>query len=81
MQQIKTNLDKRVETGAVQFDDDWPGVFIRGDNSFYLSMLLTQAIEQLNKSIDDRDQSYIQSTILVSSLESLNDLLKSAHKG
>ncbi len=24
----------RVETGVVQFDDDWPGVFIRGDNAF-----------------------------------------------
>lgn len=23
----------RVETGAVQFGDDWPGVFIRGDNA------------------------------------------------
>lgn len=23
----------RVETGVVQFDDDWPGVFIRGDNA------------------------------------------------
>lgn len=27
--------DERVETGAVQFGDDWPGVFIRGDNAFY----------------------------------------------
>jgi len=25
------NLD-RVETGPVQFGDDWPGYFIRGDN-------------------------------------------------
>ena len=23
----------RVETGAVQFGDDWPGLFIRGDNA------------------------------------------------
>lgn len=23
----------RVETGPVQFGDDWPGVFIRGDNA------------------------------------------------
>lgn len=26
-------MSKRVETGPVQFDDDWPGVFIRGDNA------------------------------------------------
>jgi hypothetical protein len=24
----------RVETGPVRFGDDWPGVFIRGDNAF-----------------------------------------------
>jgi hypothetical protein len=23
----------RVETGAVQFGDDWPGLFVRGDNA------------------------------------------------
>jgi hypothetical protein len=26
----------RVETGAVQFGNDWPGLFIRGDNAFAL---------------------------------------------
>lgn len=25
--------DKRVESGPVQFGDDWPGVFIRGDDA------------------------------------------------
>ncbi len=23
----------RIQTGAVQFGDDWPGLFIRGDNA------------------------------------------------
>jgi hypothetical protein len=27
---------ERVETGPVQFGDDWPGVFIRGDHAFSL---------------------------------------------
>lgn len=26
--------DKRVETGPVQFGEDWTGLFIRGDNCF-----------------------------------------------
>ena len=30
----------RVETGVVQFGDDWPGVFIRGDNAFAMAMHL-----------------------------------------
>jgi len=28
----------RVETGAVQFGDDWPGLFVRGDNARALSL-------------------------------------------
>ena len=27
---------ERVETGPVQFGDDWPGIFIRGDHAFWL---------------------------------------------
>ena len=30
----------RVETGTVQFGDDWPGVFIRGDNAIPLGHML-----------------------------------------
>lgn len=26
--------DERVETGVVRFGDDWPGVFLRGDDAF-----------------------------------------------
>lgn len=31
---------ERVECGAIQFGDDWPGVFIRGDNAGYYAMML-----------------------------------------
>lgn len=34
------NEPTRVETGPVQFNDDWPGVFIRGDNALYLAYCL-----------------------------------------
>ena len=27
----------RPETGPMQFGDDWPGVFIRGDNALFLA--------------------------------------------
>lgn len=37
----------RVETGAVQFGDDWPGVFIRGDNAFRYAMALQEAMETI----------------------------------
>ena len=42
--------DTRVETGKVQFGDDWSGVFIRGDNAQYYSNVLRKILK--NK-IDD----------------------------
>lgn len=35
---------RRVETGAVQFGSDWPGVFLRGDDAFALAMHLRDLI-------------------------------------
>ena len=32
-------------TGAMQFQDDWPGLFVRGDDAF----MLLAAIEQLQE--------------------------------
>lgn len=29
--------EPRVETGPVQFGDDWPGLFVRGDDAMYLA--------------------------------------------
>lgn len=34
----------RVETGALQFNDDWPGVFIRGDNAMHYKIRLQHLI-------------------------------------
>lgn len=37
--------EPRVETGTIQFGDDWPGVFLRGDEALYLAHLLELVIE------------------------------------
>lgn len=37
----------RVETGAVEFGDDWPGVFIRGDCACWMAINLLGALEGL----------------------------------
>ncbi|MDZ7361364.1 MAG: hypothetical protein ONB46_11645 [candidate division KSB1 bacterium] len=37
----------RIETGAIQFNDDWPGLFIRGDDAF----ALMRELKQLSKRI------------------------------
>ncbi len=44
--------DERVESGPIMFGDDWPGTFIRGDDSFNLAhhlrrLLPTVGDEQL----------------------------------
>lgn len=38
-------VDDRVETGPTQFGDDWPGIFIRGDDAMMYAMLLSSVIK------------------------------------
>lgn len=68
MEDIEEAKNTRIETGAVQFDDDWHGIFIRGDNAMFYSLIVKQAVEQLKK-----DKSY--SIIDRIQLEALADLL------
>lgn len=37
----------RPETGPMQFGDDWPGVFIRGDNALFNVRALDAALHYL----------------------------------
>jgi hypothetical protein len=37
----------RVETGPVQFGDDWPGLFIRGDNAHSLMLWIRRLADLL----------------------------------
>lgn len=39
--------ESRVETGPVQFGDDWPGTFVRGDNSAFYAGVLAGVILRL----------------------------------
>ena len=34
------DITERIETGAVQFGDDWPGLFIRGDETDAIRAIL-----------------------------------------
>lgn len=48
---VNTPLESRVETGPLQFNDDWPGTFIRGDNAGWYAMLLGQLLD--NPAVDN----------------------------
>jgi hypothetical protein len=37
----------RPETGPIQFGDDWPGIFIRGDNAMGYANLLEEAAKHV----------------------------------
>jgi hypothetical protein len=37
--------DERMETGPIQFDDDWPGVFLRGDNAIGFGLHLRAVLD------------------------------------
>ena len=54
---IKTILPAqktRVETGLMQFGDDWTGVFLRGDSAFHFKMQLEAFIEDNNNKIAEK---------------------------
>ena len=41
-----------VPTGAVQFQGDWPGLFIRGDDAIFLRSAIRQLQERLGSTQD-----------------------------
>lgn len=44
---LPDGFDGRVETGPVQFGEDWPGTFIRGDNAAWYAMSIQMILERL----------------------------------
>ena len=36
--------EHRIETGPIQIGDDWPGVFIRGDQALFFAYLLEGSV-------------------------------------
>lgn len=44
---------ERIETGPTQFGDDWPGVFIRGDNAAAYAMHLRALLYATPPAVSD----------------------------
>ena len=40
---IQAEITERVETGALQINEEWPGIFVRGDDCILLASLITMA--------------------------------------
>ena len=44
---------QRVESGPIQFgEDDWPGVFIRGDHALMFAFVLSKHVKRIEESDD-----------------------------
>jgi hypothetical protein len=51
----------RIETGPVQFgDDDWPGVFIRGDHALHFSFTLTSLLNSDLEGITEMERAILR---------------------
>lgn len=61
----------RIETGVVQFGDDWPCVVIRGDNAMYYAMQLKEFLQN--------PESISENAIAVAALEGLVSLLEGSN--
>lgn len=66
-------MNKRVETGVVQFEDDWPGIFIRGDDCFAYAMALDTVIKRYKV-----DAEHFEDRFAYNALKDLMDLLQSS---
>jgi hypothetical protein len=57
-------VQERVETGAVEFGEDWPGLFIRGDNCIAYLMCLQGIRHMLKRTNPSGLMEHIHSTQL-----------------
>ena len=47
-------MKERIETGALQIDDDWTGLFVRGDDTFTLRYILYKAYRSEKLTTDEK---------------------------
>lgn len=62
--------ESRLETGKLEVPNDWPGIFIRGDNALYYAACITDTLNK--KSVDSEFQYAV--------LQGLRDLLFSCEE-
>mgnify|MGYP003345793188 CR=1 FL=1 len=62
---------QRVETGPLQINDDWPGIFLRGDCALHFSFVLTGLIKHYEELVDKSDYDVIMLMALKGYAETL----------
>jgi hypothetical protein len=47
-------VTNRVETGAIQFGEDWPGLFLRGDDAKFLSLAIESVVAEIKPTAQNK---------------------------
>lgn len=68
---IKISNKKRIETGAIKFNDDWTGLFVRGDDCIQLKMIFEKIVN--DEELDFFDLKYIQAYLVIINHEVLGE--------
>jgi hypothetical protein len=71
---MTSRQDSRIETGTLAFGEDWPGTFIRGDDSHAYAV----SLDWLLKLAQDANLPSLEATLAVHHLEQLSRLLKAS---
>lgn len=64
------DVNERVETGPLQINEDWPGLFIRGDNAAYYAMCIRNLVAVMPP---DFKEKY---AILIAQVEGLQHIIE-----
>lgn len=73
LEKLNMLLNRRPETGAMKFDNDWTGVFIRGDNAGYYSMILSRLLKEVEEDVCIQPLDFVVLEDLVRTLANSNE--------
>jgi len=65
----------RPETGTIKFENNWTGIFIRGDDAFAFSIALKHILKECQETDDLSD------ILAIKQIENIIDLLESSNEG
>lgn len=70
---VLEHTGERVETGPTQIGDDWPGIFIRGDNAVAFATILEMYLDDMKDNAPASETAHINRSVV----QGLANLLRS----
>lgn len=73
VREVTAPVGGRVETGAVRFGPDWPGLFVRGDQAFALALDVERLMKHFG-ALFEAEKLDAEEYLLKAALENLEEL-------